>query len=138
MNKHMKIPKGFTLIELLVVIAIIGILISAAIASYNTARAQARDARRVEDMHNIQIALEQYKTDTGAYPASYGSAFVTGTAPTDPLNSSPYTYNWTYYSPPNYCVCGQLETKTGNANTPTNTSCTWNSSGTYYCIKNQQ
>jgi len=60
--------KGFTLIELLVVIAIIGILTSVALASLNSARAKARDAKRSADIKQIQTALEMYYTDNGQYP----------------------------------------------------------------------
>ena len=52
--------KGFTLIELLVVIAIIGILASVVLASLNSARKKSRDARRVADIKQIQLALELY------------------------------------------------------------------------------
>ena len=49
--------RGFTLIELLVVIAIIGLLSSVVFASLNSARAKARDARRVSDLKQVQTAL---------------------------------------------------------------------------------
>lgn len=60
--------KGFTLIELLVVIAIIGILSSVVLASLNSAREKARDAKRISDMKQIQIALELYYDINGIYP----------------------------------------------------------------------
>ena len=62
--------RGFTLIELLVVIAIIGMLSSIVLASLNTARVKARDARRVSDMLEIQKAVELYNSDYGRYPIS--------------------------------------------------------------------
>ncbi len=62
--------RGFTLIELLVVIAIIGMLSSIVLASMNSARVKARDAKRLSDMHNIRQALELYYSDNNAYPTS--------------------------------------------------------------------
>ena len=66
----MKKKKGFTLIELLVVVAIIGLLATLSIVALNTARAKARDTKRVGDIKNIQTALELYYSNAGAYPAS--------------------------------------------------------------------
>ena len=61
--------KGFTLIELLVVIAIIGVLASIVLASLNSARTKARDARRLADLNQIGIALEFYLDSGGVkYP----------------------------------------------------------------------
>src|SRR5665648_71072 len=67
-NNKSKI-RGFTLIELLVVIAIIGLLSSVVLASLNTARMKSRDARRLSDIHQIQIALELYYNSFGRYPS---------------------------------------------------------------------
>jgi prepilin-type N-terminal cleavage/methylation domain-containing protein len=66
-NKTSAYSAGFTLIELLVVIAIIGILSSVVLASLNSARAKGRDARRMSDLHNIQLALELYYDKFGTY-----------------------------------------------------------------------
>jgi len=71
MNSYKKINKnnsGFTLIELLVVIAIIGLLSSVVLASLNTARAKGRDAKRVSDLRQVQIALEFYYDSHNSYP----------------------------------------------------------------------
>jgi prepilin-type N-terminal cleavage/methylation domain-containing protein len=49
--------KGFTLIELLVVIAIIGLLSTMAVISLNSARAKARDAKRLSDVKQLSTTL---------------------------------------------------------------------------------
>lgn len=64
------LKKGFTLIELLVVISIIGLLSSIVLASLSSAKAKANDARRLQDIHALQLALELYYNDHGAYPIS--------------------------------------------------------------------
>ena len=63
---------GFTLIELLVVIAIIGILSSIVLASLNSARAKARDVRRIADLRQISLALELFYDQQGRYPVNSG------------------------------------------------------------------
>ena len=70
--------KGFTLIELLVVIAIIGILSSVVLASLNSARTKARDARRVAGLKQIQIALELYYDANSKYPNVISSLVCSG------------------------------------------------------------
>lgn len=68
--------RGFTLIELLVVIAIIGILSSVVLATLNSTREKARDARRASDMKQIQNALELYYADNQQYPDNPSSTRV--------------------------------------------------------------
>ena len=71
---------GFTLIELLVVIAIIGILASVVLASLNSARKKSRDARRLADVKQLQVALElYYDANNGDYPGLL-SALIGATA----------------------------------------------------------
>lgn len=60
--------QGFTLIELLVVIAIIGTLASVVLASLNSARVSARDAKRMADLRNLAVVLELYYHDNSRYP----------------------------------------------------------------------
>jgi len=86
--------KGFTLIELLVVIAIIGILSSVVLASLNSARQKSRDAKRVSDIQNLQLALELYFDSKGEYPdllTDLSSDFIPSD-PVDPLGGA-YVYN---------------------------------------------
>lgn len=90
--------KGFTLIELLVVIAIIGILSSVVLASLNSARKKGRDARRVADVKQIQLALELYYDANASYPAGTDLSGLAGTyiatVPADPLNSGSNVYSY--------------------------------------------
>ena len=77
-----KEKKAFTLIELLVVIAIIGLLSTLSIIALNSARAKARDAKRISDVKQMQVALEMYYNDMADYPATVaagGAIASTGT-----------------------------------------------------------
>jgi prepilin-type N-terminal cleavage/methylation domain-containing protein len=62
--------RAFTLIELLVVIAIIGVLSSVVLASLNSARDKAMDAKRSSDMNQVITALELFYDANGRYPDS--------------------------------------------------------------------
>jgi len=106
-NKKNK--QGFTLIELLVVIAIIGLLSTLSILALNTARARARDAKRIADVKEIQTALEMYFNDAGGYPStmttastsiSYNGSVYLATLPVPPTPSDgsacTYTAAYTY------------------------------------------
>jgi len=64
-----KNAKGFTLIELLVVIAIIALLASVVLVALNTARAKARNAKRVADVNQIRKALTIFYNYCDSYPA---------------------------------------------------------------------
>jgi general secretion pathway protein G len=105
MRKNKNKLNGFTLIELLVVIGIIGILTGAVIVSLNpSARiAQARDGVRKSDLHQIQSALELYRSDKGEYPLkanfpACGSPLKNGATvymakiPCNPPTQASYTY----------------------------------------------
>jgi len=106
-----KNQKGFTLIELLVVIAIIGILSTLSVLALNSARARARDAKRIADIRQIQTALEMYYNENNIYPTSTLNVLTTTVPPllrqlptaplpadggcTDASGSNTYTYTYT-------------------------------------------
>lgn len=113
----MKKQKGFTLIELLVVIAIIGILASVVLASLNSARQKSRDARRIADIKQLQLAQELYFDANGAYAATTSALapnFIP-VVPTDPLGAT-YVLVATSATPvTDYVLTTTLEDSNNNA-----------------------
>ena len=88
--------KGFTLIELLVVIAIIGILSAVVLASLNSARAKARDAKRVADVGQIQTALALYYDSNQKYPQAIADLVTAGFLPVEPSDPLASTTKYKY------------------------------------------
>ncbi len=89
---------GFTLIEVIVVAAIISLLVCVVLASTAVAGARARDTKRISDLHQIQNAIELYRTDTGLIPA-------TGTGGSyRPINSTCAGWAGVYGFPSNVLV----------------------------------
>ncbi len=89
--------KGFTLIELLIVISIIGILATLIISAVQTAKAQARDVRRLSDLRNIETGLQLYFDKQREYPDVLNDMVpdIFPVVPTDPLGgggANVYTY----------------------------------------------
>lgn len=96
-HKHGHKTGGFTLIELLVVIAIIGILSSVVLASLNSARQKGRDAKRISDVKQLQLALELYYDANSGYPTALSTATLVtpgyiAALPTDPTTNVGYSY----------------------------------------------
>ncbi|TXG78350.1 type II secretion system protein [Candidatus Dojkabacteria bacterium] len=136
---------GFTLVELLITISIIAILSTVAITVYTNAQKNARDGKRIEDIKQIQLALEQYYALNKAYlqpsscpiggggcsiPPSDGTVFndiksfyQSNSNPRDPLSTG--SYNYVYYinnttcNTPKYVLCATLEnSSSGNTALP--------------------
>lgn len=69
MKKRTFFKSGYTLMELLVVIALFALLLSAFyLVNWQRQIERGHDAKRKDDLHDIQIALEHYQNDHGCYP----------------------------------------------------------------------
>lgn len=103
--------RGFTIIELLVVISIIGLLSTVILASLNSARLRARDARRVSDLKQLQVALELYFDKNDKYPSTLNASLLTPTyiavIPNDPSGTA-YGYAAFRGSSPTVCASYHL------------------------------
>jgi prepilin-type N-terminal cleavage/methylation domain-containing protein len=64
---------GFTLTELLISVSIIALITTATVSVYINTVKRARDAKRLSDMADIQVALEAYRADYGVYPEPVGT-----------------------------------------------------------------
>ncbi|MEK9195610.1 MAG: prepilin-type N-terminal cleavage/methylation domain-containing protein [Patescibacteria group bacterium] len=137
---------GFTLIELLVVISIIGLLATTMVASVNSARGKARDARRLADIKQIGLALELYYDANGTYPdetipAPEGSlagwevstrgnfmeylAPYLARVPIDPLNRDQGTINMFFTPRPNDNNFFYMYHNYNSAGSALNYGCSW-------------
>ncbi len=119
--------RGFTLIELLVVIAVISMLSSVILASLNSARVRARDAKTRVELRQINSAINLYYDKYGYYPANtypnnycsnqanfLQSVVAEGLLPASPVapNNAQYPYCYYRYGPggaPGAIVTGYLE-----------------------------
>lgn len=82
MKKNEK--NGFTLIEIIIAIFIIGIIITLANISINKIKEKGRDIKRIDNIEQLQLALEMYRRDVGSYPET----LVFGEKLTNPSNPS--------------------------------------------------
>ena len=88
---NLKNKKGFTIVEILVVVFIIAILSSLAVISFDTVRKNNRDSKRLADISELKLALENYRLFEGGYPTSItpGNSLVGSTTGNIYLNPVP-------------------------------------------------
>lgn len=59
---------GFTLVELLVVVSVIGILAALLLTVLSRAKARARQAQCINNVRQLGLALQEFRTDHNSYP----------------------------------------------------------------------
>ncbi|MDB5238917.1 MAG: gspG [Candidatus Parcubacteria bacterium] len=104
--------RGFTIVELLVVITIIVLLTGIILKNLSGSRGKARDAQRVSDLAQLQLALALFMDRCGEYPTGATlattmtstkcpSGVTLGTyiaqIPVPPAGASQAAYDYTYY-----------------------------------------
>lgn len=124
--------KGFTLIEMLIVIAIIGILSSMILVGLGSARAKARDSRRISDIRQIQNGLEIYYSNNQTYASGDSTALYAAilNLPADPQGPK-YLYSGTSQS---YQLGACLEQGLPAGITSATCSSLSCTAGTLYCV----
>ncbi len=118
-NTISRLVSGFTLVEIIVVIAIMGVLSAIVYSSFNSAKAQSRDQRKISDIAGLQLSLESYFNHNHEYPADLQSLVpqYISSIPASPTPSDEYNYFPMSNSGSNICISYQLWVKleTNNA-----------------------
>ena len=79
--------KAFTLVELLIVIIIIAVLAAIAIPKFADSSKRSKEAALKADLKLYRNAIELFKADTGAYPATIADLAATS-APANGVDTS--------------------------------------------------
>jgi len=93
--------RGFSLLELLAVVTLIGIIAAVVLPRINFSSTQAKQAGDLAHRAMINLVVEKYFYDTGAYPANDLSDigadinYFPNGIPTNPVDGSAYTLNAT-------------------------------------------
>jgi prepilin-type N-terminal cleavage/methylation domain-containing protein/prepilin-type processing-associated H-X9-DG protein len=86
--------RGFTLIELLVVIAIIAVLIALLLPAVQAAREAARRAQCTNNLKQLGLAVQNYISQTNAFPPLIGSWNIGGAAQPNSSGGGNWPTGW--------------------------------------------
>ncbi|MBI4135067.1 MAG: type II secretion system protein [Candidatus Sungbacteria bacterium] len=87
-----KTSSGFTLVELLVVIGMIAVMALLVLSFTRNARTRGRDSKRMQDLLQIQRALEFYYSEYGYYPRTGGVWVYSSNSSWDVLGAALQSY----------------------------------------------
>ncbi len=118
--------KAFTIIELMVVVAIIAILTAIIMTNLTSAKTKSRDAKRVSDIVQLQLALELFFDRCNQYPTIDPATIGVGKFPMPnlaatngcPPNISLATFTSKIPTPP-VATSGDYRYAVNSATTPT-------------------
>ncbi len=79
--------RGFTLVELLVVLVILAVVAAIVLPKFVDSSRRAKIAKVRHDLRILRVAIDRFRSDTGAYPMSLDDLAAT-TAPTKGLDKN--------------------------------------------------
>lgn len=71
--------RGFTIVELLTVMAVIAVLIGLLIPALGLVKDHAKEIQQRAQFHSLDVALEMFKSEFGAYPDSFDNFNIANT-----------------------------------------------------------
>ena len=97
---------AFTLIELLLVLVILAVLAGIVVVNFTSVFGQTKKSKAMADIHELETALELYRTNCGDYPATL-DALVTNSGANGwagpyinhGLPVDPWTHSYIYICP---------------------------------------
>lgn len=119
MKKNAHRPGGFTLVEIMIVVGIIGLLVGIAIPNFIKSRATSQQNACINNMRQINSAVEQWAMENGQAPGAPAPSMNTDLTPYVQLNSNSaipscpaggtYIINNISVIPQVYCTLSSLE-----------------------------
>jgi prepilin-type N-terminal cleavage/methylation domain-containing protein len=88
MKKDVHRPGGFTLVEIMIVVGIIGLLVGIALPNFIKSRASSQQNACINNMRQINSAVEQWAMENGQAPGAAAPALATDLTPYVQLNSN--------------------------------------------------
>jgi len=82
--------RGFTIVELLTVMAVIAVLIGLLIPALALVKDNAKEIQQKAQFHGLDVGIELYKSQFGAYPPSNDNNINTSSSPENPDDNTVY------------------------------------------------